>query len=355
MPIDKKYYVACNIGFSSKWLACNVNWDYQQETINDPMKRIEMVKSFYEYFNANFSEIYPEIPRKLTINIGEIGVHTMPKLFGCKIKYSKEVEPWALPIIPNKINPMKLRIPNIEEGLRYLTIEYEKIREQYGRKIKVIAPDLQGPLNIAYRLCGKSIFYYIRIPSKKEIGHHIMKVITDTYIEVHKWIRKLLGERIRKAFVISECTSLYVSPHTFKEFNLKYDTMAAEELGPILVHSCGETTNEKLELFTQIPNFIGAELGFGTDLKHARKLFIGDHSNPLLIIARIDPLDMLKNNPNEIERKVKDILSRAQGGPLMLSVLEVPYGTPKENIIAYYTSCSELNETPTILNIGLDI
>lgn len=341
------YAVMANTEFSSRWLAKNVGWTFKREIYEDPSKRVKLKKKYHEVLNEMFPEIYPTTPTKITIILGGPGITTMSMLFGCEIKYNKEIEPWAIPIIPNKIEPLHLKMPNINDGFLYLAEQFDKIREIYGRKVKIIEPDLQGPLNIAYELCGDKIFHYIGIKSKKHIGRHILKVVTDTYIEAHKWIRRLLKKKARKAFIVSECTSYFISPQTFEEFNLIYDTQAAKELGPIFVHSCGETSNEKIDLFTKLPEFVGAELGFGTDLKYARTIFKNENSNPL-IYARIDPRRILNESFQQIREDVNWILKTAQGGPLTISCVGVPYGTPRKNIYTFHETCWKYNEQKKI-------
>lgn len=337
------YAVMANTEFSSRWLAKNVGWSFEREIYEDPLKWIKLKKKYHEVLNEMFPEIYPTIPGKITTILGGPGIATMSMLFGCEIKYSKEIEPWAMPIIPNKIRPLQLKMPNINDSFLYLAEQYDKIREVFGRKVKIMEPDLQGPLNIAFKLCGDKIFQYIGIKSKKHIGRHVMQVATDTYIEAYKWIRRLLKQKARKPFVISECTSYFISPRTFEEFNLFYDSKAAKELGPIFVHSCGETSNEKIKLFTKIHEFTGAELGFGTDLKYARTIFKNENANPL-IYARIDPRRMLSETSQQIREDVNWILRTGQGGPLTISCVGVPYGTPRENIHALHDTCWTYNE-----------
>ncbi|MBD3341713.1 MAG: hypothetical protein GF353_21590 [Candidatus Lokiarchaeota archaeon] len=341
------YNIISNTEFSSKWKVYNAGWDYRKIKISDPLLRIEMINKLNLELHKQFPEVYKKKKRKIQVNLGEFGVTTMPRLFGCEIKYSREVEPWGLPIIPEKLEPMKLKVPNIEDGLLWLAEEYDKIRDAYGRKIQVLIPDMQGPMNIAYKLCGDRFFQFIGIKSKKEIGHHIMQVVTETYIQAYQWIKKLLKQKPQKTFIVSECTSYFVSPQLFEEFNLKYDIKAAKQLGPIFVHSCGLTENRKIELFTKLPGLMGAELGYGSDLKYARRTLIlktNKEEKPLLIIARIDPRDMFNLSDKEIKERINKLICQAADGPLMISVLGIPYKTPKENVITFHKTCEEYND-----------
>ena len=331
-------------GFSSKWLARNAGYDYRKDRISDPLKRIEMIKARDRVLNELYPEVYYKIPSRTLVNLGEFGISTMPRLFGCELKYEKELKPVAFPIIPEKIKPLDLKAPSVDDGLLWLAEEYDKIKELYGQKVRIVKPDLQGPMNIAFKLCGEHFFHYVLKKSKKHIGHHIMQVVTDTYIEVHKWMRKLLNQKLNSSFIVSECTSYFIGPKTFEEFNLKYDTQAVEELGPIFVHSCGPNSHEKLDLFFKMPKFTGADLSYGTDLKYAREIFYRDKFTPLLIVARIQPKDILLNSTNQITEKVNKLLEDGKGGPLTMMILDVPFGTPKQNVLAFHQTVSKFNQ-----------
>jgi uroporphyrinogen-III decarboxylase len=335
--------------FSSQWMARNAGWSCLKEDQLDPTKQCAMKLDVETALHRIFPEIYKGKPnadnskRKPNLSISPTGTVTMAEVFGCEIKYTKELDPWAIPIVKDDSDALSIRLPNMDDRLHWLAENHDRFKSVYPNA-SFNAPDLQGPLNIAYKLCGDKIFQYIRRESKKNIGHHLMQVVTDSYIEAQKWVRKLLGKPARMEFQIAECTSFFVGPKTFEEFNFHYDLQAIKELGPVRIHSCGLTTNVKLDIIATFPNLASVELGFGTDLKYARQVFQSKERGRLPISARVEPKRMMNEPPSQIRADVNWIIENAKGGPLSINCVGVPYETPKENILAMYKTCWEYDE-----------
>jgi uroporphyrinogen-III decarboxylase len=216
--------------------------------------------------------------------------------------------------------------------------------QQYtAKEVNIGPPDQQGPMNLLFKLVGEQIYNYML--KKKPIAHQLFENITSTYIHSHQYFKKLLhgmkpGQKM--AFHVAECCSYLESPALVEEFNLKYDTACGEALGPMGLHSCGESTRN-LDVFAKF-NITWAEFGFGTDLKKARRLLISQSAGPVPFSCRISPKRLLSLQPTQIETDVEFILDGVRGGPASIASVGVDHVTPRENLLAAMNRVSRYNE-----------
>ncbi|MEX2684624.1 MAG: uroporphyrinogen decarboxylase family protein [Candidatus Sigynarchaeota archaeon] len=334
--------VPINFSFSANWYfkQSNGRIRYTKDVLlDDPLLKARLALEGAHLRHDFLPEMFPDpSSTRPSVNLG-IGLATIPHfVYGAIAKYFTYQEPWTEVLVKPGENPLDVVTAMDESRLEdlYAPLANQKdalLRQYSPKEISIGPPDQQGPMNLLFRLVGERIFHYML--KKKDIAHRLFENITTTFINSHRYFRQLLhGIRPGKKmpFNVAECCSYLESPALVEEFNLKYDTRCAEELGPMGLHSCGQSTHN-LEAFSKF-KIIWAEFGFGTDLEKARKLLVQEGIGPVSFSCRINPKRLLSLQPADIEKDVEYILGAVKGGPASIASVGVDHGTPRENLLA---------------------
>ncbi|HMF33511.1 MAG TPA: uroporphyrinogen decarboxylase family protein, partial [Candidatus Lokiarchaeia archaeon] len=238
---------------------------------------------------------------------------------------------------------MALEVPDLDTALRWIHEEIDAYLGAGWNKQDIGLPDLQGPLNIAMRVVGDTrLLNLIARPAKAEIVQHVLEVTSDAYIAVFQALRRATGKSAAGNFTIAGCSYMYLGPTHWQKFCLPV-VRKCEVLGAIGLHHCGEAPTEKIEAYAQYP-WTSVELGFGSDLKRARELFVHPRLGPVPFSCRISPYRMLNQTADQIRQDVEWICANAKGGPVSINVVGVPLGTPEENLWAMYDAVQDFNK-----------
>nr|MDO8109656.1 uroporphyrinogen decarboxylase family protein [Candidatus Sigynarchaeota archaeon] len=343
MPLN----IPISFAFSANWYFMQSNGKifFTKDAYDAPELKIEMdrlgARLRHEFLPEMFKDPSEARP---SVNLG-IGLATIPHfLYDARAVYYKNQDPWTDTLFKPGENPLEvvkaLDEHQVEERFAPLAVIRDSLVEQYGAaKISIGPPDQQGPMNLFFRLCGECVFHYM--VKKKAIAHELFGNITRTFINSHKYFRTLLhgmkpGQKT--VFQVAECCSYLESPRLVEEFNVKYDNQCAAELGPMRLHSCGEST-ANLEAFSKLGNITWAEFGFGTDLKKARRLL-----GPVDFSCRIAPKRLLSLDQGQIRADVEYIIDGVKGGPSSICSVGVDHGTPRENLLAAMSRVKQYND-----------
>lgn len=276
-----------------------------------------------------------------------IGLATIPHfLYGAPALYLPNQDPWTGPVVGPGDDPVAaipaLDEAAVEERFQPVAAKYDELLDHFSKgKVSVSAPDLQAPMNLLFRLAGERIFHLML--KKKAVAHQLFDNITTTFINAHEYFKRLLTGRVVKTkFSVAECCSFLLSPGLVEEFCAVYDNAAAARLGPMNLHSCGEST-KNLHAFKKF-DIVSAEFGFGTDLSLARQLLVHPTLGPLEFSCRLEPKRMLSLRPATIVKDVEFILHGVKGGPATIRSVGVDVGTPRENLIAAVDRVNAYNE-----------
>lgn len=337
-------HVTAGLSFASDFYFHHCGTKFNQETMENPLARIEMDKFQQAFLRKKYPEYFDSTtPIKPHVNIG-IGVATIPKIFGCKIRYVDHMNPVALPLFGPNEDLTQIKEPNYDDQMRWLLDEIDQLVSAGYKKSEIGLPDLQGELNIATKLVGDDrMLSLIANRNKEALVRKILEITTNTYIKCVQILRKATDRSIKSNFSISGCTYYYLSPAHWTKFILPL-TKKQEILGKnIGLHHCGEASKEKIDVFAQYP-WSQVELGFGSDLQHARKTFIHPQLGPVHLSCRISPYRMLNQPAVQITKDVEWILENVKGGSASINVVGCPYGTPDANIKAYFAAIQAFNK-----------
>jgi len=336
-------HVTAGLSFASDFYYHHCGTKFNQETMENPIARIEMDKIQQEFLRRKYPQYFKSLaPIKPHINIG-IGVATIPKIFGCKIRYMDHMNPVALPLFELKDDLMQLREPNYEDQMRWLLEEIDILAAHGYQKSEIGLPDLQGELNIATKLVGDDRMLGLMANKNKEpLVRHILEITTNAYIKCVQTLRKATNKPAVSTFSIAGCTYFYLSPSLWTKYILP-QIKKLEILGKnINLHHCGEASAAKIDAFAQYP-WSQVELGFGSDLKHAREKFIHPQLGPVHFSCRISPYRMLNQPTSQITQDVEWILQNVKGGSASINVVGCPNGTPDVNLEAYFGAINAYN------------
>jgi hypothetical protein len=337
----------------------SANWYFKQSQgriyytkdvlLDDPASKARIDVDGANLRHGFLPELFPA-PAKArpSVSLG-IGLATIPHfVYGAPARYFPYQEPWTDTLAKPGENPLvvvaAIDETRIEELYAPLANQKDALLRQYSPKdVSVGPPDQQGPMNLLFKLVGERIYHYML--KKKDIAHQLFENITATFVNSHRYFRKLVyGMKAgqKTTFQVAECCSYLESPALVEEFNLKYDTRCADELGPMRLHSCGESTHN-LEAFSKF-NIVWAEFGFGTDLKKARRLLVQHDIGPVPFSCRINPKRLLSLKPADIVKDVEFILDGVKGGPASIASVGVDHGTPRENLLAAMDRVKQYND-----------
>ncbi len=337
-------HIQAGFSFASDWFYNNCGTPWDEATMRDPVQRQAMQEKQAHFirqkYPAFFGQDAPEIHPRPSLGIG---VATLPSLFGCPVRFTPHMNPIALPLIDPATDPMTLKPPNLDNMLQWLYHEVDVYVDAGWKKQEIGLPDLQGPLNIAMRVIGdKRMLGLIARKSQGEVVRHVLAITSDAFIDVYRALRKATNKPLVSNLTIAGCSYMYLGPSHWTEFCLPV-VKKCEVLGNIGLHHCGEASSEKIEAYAHYP-WTSVELGFGSDLKRARQLFIHPKLGPVPFSCRVSPYRMLNQPAEQIRKDVEWICENAKGGPVSINVVGVPLGTPVENLWVMYNAVQAYNK-----------
>ncbi|MHC4871263.1 MAG: hypothetical protein ACYTFY_05415 [Planctomycetota bacterium] len=145
--------------------------------------------------------------------------------------------------IPDFDNPYTKRVFHTGRQLFEIAEKYPKI----GKYVKIIHPDLQGPIDICEVLWGSNLFYDLYDDS--DMVKEFLAIITDTYIKfIKEWQKIVKPEPVYNAhwgflhkgqIALRNDSVMNLSPEMYEEFVFPCDSKIFAEFGGGVVHYCG--------------------------------------------------------------------------------------------------------------------
>jgi hypothetical protein len=214
----------------------------------------ELVHAFDTSIILN-SEVGDDLPFTIRANFGTV---IIASLFGGKVEQRGENPPWVRHFeTPEEFNSIFDRDPlDFSQGIcpqvfaRYKF--YRDVLEDYPnlqKCIKVVLPDLQGPLDTLELLRGSSVYEdFIMDPELVEKGLHLM---ARAQVGFAKHLQQYLTEDIegyshqhtipiKGNILIRNDSAIMISPEMYASQVAHHDEYVLIEMGGGGIHSCGK-------------------------------------------------------------------------------------------------------------------
>jgi hypothetical protein len=167
-----------------------------------------------------------------------------------------------------------------------------------------------GTLTTAQKFLGEDIFIALMMDPDKVIA--VMDWITESFIALMKHFSEV-GDIAIQSVHIGECSGCMVNVEMFEDVVLPHAGRFAEQLGPLRLHSCGNSTH-LLESMKKLPRLAALDLGGDTSMAKVRELFGADF--PVDIAPM--PADLSAESPEPLLNWAKGIIDENAGGNMRI-------------------------------------
>jgi uroporphyrinogen-III decarboxylase len=195
------------------------------------------------------------------------GTAVVSSAFGCQVEFPPKQDPAANPRhYPVRMaeDVRKLTIPDpARDGLMPKVLEFLAYMK-HNSFLPVGITDFQGPLTTANQLMGYDRLIYL-LCDEPEVMHELMDKVTEALIMWVKRQKQVIGEPLNECISdqqvylgkhagvwFSDDDAVLMSPGTYKEFVVPYNSRILKAFGGGCLHYCGNATH-------QVENFLNTE------------------------------------------------------------------------------------------------
>ena len=175
-----------------------------------------------------------------------------------------------------------------------------------------------GTLTTAQKFLGEEVFIALMMDPAKVVA--VMDWITESFIVLMKHFSEV-GEIAITSVHIGECSGCMVNAEMFEDVVLPHAARFAERLGPLRLHSCGNSTH-LLESIKKLPRLAALDFGGDTSMAKVRELFGSDFPVDMAPM----PADFSAASPEPILNWAKGVIDEnACGNMRIIYHLEPDY------------------------------
>jgi len=178
--------------------------------------------------------------------------------FGCEIVYPYKADPAAnpryYPVVTHE-DVEKLEVIDPEkDGLMPTVLEFLRYMKE-NSFLPVGITDFQGPLTTANQLMGYDKLIYLMF-DRPDLMHRLMDVVTESLILWVKKQKEIIGEPMdwcigdQQVYMgrhggvwFSDDDAVLMSPETYREFVVPYNSRVLKAFGGGALHYCGNATH----------------------------------------------------------------------------------------------------------------
>ncbi len=194
--------------------------------------------------------------------------------FGCKIEFLPKQDPAANPRYypiqkPEDIKALTIPDPD-KDGLMPKVLEFIRYMQK-NSFLPVGITDFQGPLTTANQLIGYDKLIYLMF-DYPNLMHELMDKVTEALILWVKKQKEVIGEPMNECIGdqqvylgknagiwFSDDDAVLMSPETYREFVVPYNSRILTEFGGGIVHYCGNATHH-VENFLNMEGLLGLNI-----------------------------------------------------------------------------------------------
>lgn len=199
------------------------------------------------------------------------GTGALASAFGAELVWEGSI--WTKPVIrDNASDVYKLKPPKLTDGVlgRVLKTTEVFLEESHG-DYPVRPTDIQSPLDTASLIWNYTDFLTAMYTSPKEV-HHILTLVADFIGEFVLHQRELCGENFSSihfprvwappdfCLSMSDDVMVLLSPNLYGEFGVTYNDRAARDFDGVLLHTCGDAS-QNLDVLLEHKNLKAFDFG----------------------------------------------------------------------------------------------
>ena len=212
-----------------------------------------------------------------------LGTIVVASAFGCQIEFYPKLDPAANPRwypVKDRADVRRLELPDPErDGLMPRVLQFQRYMRD-SSFLPVGITDFQGPLTTANQLMGYDRLIYLMQDDPTAL-HELMDKITTTLIGWVKRQKREIGEPLTECISdqqiytgkhagvwFSDDDCVLMSPASYREFVVPYNSRILGEFGGGCIHYCGNGTH-------QAENFLATDglLAINTYTLHHTRAF----------------------------------------------------------------------------------
>ncbi len=178
--------------------------------------------------------------------------------FGCQIEYPYKADPAANPryypvVTHEDVENLEVIDPE-KDGLMPTVLEFLRYMKE-NSFLPVGYTDFQGPLTTANQLMGYDKLIYLMF-DRPDLMHRLMDIVTDSLILWIKKQKEVIGEPLdwcisdQQVYMgkhggvwFSDDDAVLMSPETYREFVVPYNSRVLKAFGGGALHYCGDATH----------------------------------------------------------------------------------------------------------------
>jgi uroporphyrinogen-III decarboxylase len=345
----ERNHIPLGVGFYPDWFNKHYGVSFDRKYYFDPETRIEARMEIDKRLHERFGDVGLGDKDPKPKPLITFGMVMLPAIFGCEVVFEPDALPWAMPLNLSEDEVMKLEVPDIfnTSPMTEMIQQIDYLQDKYGKVVGDI--NITGVQNLALKIRGEQ--FYIDYFENPELCHHLLKVCTESIIQLFQYVYKITGTGAvdvtpmcdPKLFVIPNCTVEQISLETYEKYVLDYDNQVADTCHPLGVHHCG-SVNQVLDGYAKLRHLAFVEIGFGSDVRRTREVF-GPH---VALNSRINPVLMKNGTTEEVATEVRSLIH--QGAPLhnfSIDTVGLTHGTPDENVRVARETAAEYGKIPS--------
>lgn len=247
-------------------------------------------------------------------------------------------QPWAR-LSPEEIAKIDPRSAAFHPVVDACIDQYRDLRRLYGDEADIFFArsgimNVHTPYTTAHQLCGEELFVLMTL--EPDQARMILDKIWEIYEVLYARIAEAVGVKFTKIHM-GDCAAAMLSPDLYRDVVLPSNRAAAAKFEKAGYHSCGPSSH-LVKLFREVTEFENIQLGPGTDLPEAVRLFPRSCIEPL-----IDPVQVRNGTPESLSHEVSKVLGDLrQVEKVTLCAWAFDRETRMDNVRAIYeTVCRE--------------
>lgn len=331
-------HIPVAITFHNRWWHDRHGFRFDEEHLSNPdyviRRGVEAQKLLYKFYNHLGMGM--EEPAENPI-VEPFGITTLAQVFGCKVIFQEDQDPYAVPLNLSDGQVLKLQPVTDFENVYPVNLHLEQadyLVKKYGRAKIVI--NWQGILSTALKIRGEQLFTdFYENPGLAEKVLEVCHQTTENLREFINEVNKKNGFPQKERVQSSNCAVQMISPWIYEKYIMPYDRILAERYSPGYgIHHCGNNMDKFAGLYASLPRGEYYDIGYGSDVRACVESFKAEGMKQL-IRGRLGPHKLLLSDSFEIGQEVKKLIA---GGVNFVVCIGADQNTPDANIEAFYQS-----------------